>query len=384
MSIDVLKEKIGNLQHNNRLVILRSCGSDYQNTLIRELTAGCNLVDLSLPNLRLQAEQNPQLFAEGLRLPAFLAGLQYAPFLLPALLNSGLPLGQILAGCSQSYYLEELSAQGPYGSVAFMELPMQAAGTAERQPFVVQADYLYSLAAAERRQIVTAMLGAEADYAAWVRRVLQQDIMERTTVSDSGKFYRFLCAVASMTGCVVNYTILANNVGITAPTAKQWLQFLAGTGLVYLLQPVEQVDGKRLVKAPKVYFRETGAAAYLLQLHDGASLLQSVYFKNLYENYVVSALREGYLRWGQEPDFHFYRDSNNKEITLILRTVDRLCPINICNGGFSVRRAQKSFALLQDYAAGQGAALGSGCIIGIGGELQQLDGETYYVPAEYV
>uniref|UniRef100_UPI0025ECBFED hypothetical protein n=1 Tax=uncultured Phascolarctobacterium sp. TaxID=512296 RepID=UPI0025ECBFED len=126
MSIDVLKEKIGNLQQNNRLVILRSCGSDYQNTLMRELTDGCNLVDLSLPNLRLQAEQNPQLFADGLRLPAFLAGLQYAPFLLPALLNSGLPLGQILASCSQSYYLEELSAQGPYGSVSFMELPMQA------------------------------------------------------------------------------------------------------------------------------------------------------------------------------------------------------------------------------------------------------------------
>ena len=72
------------------------------------------------------------------------------------------------------------------------------------------------------------------------------------------KYYRFISTVASMTATVVNYTTLANNVGITAPTAKMWLKFLEGTGLIYLIHPMENVTGKRLMKAPKLYFRDTG------------------------------------------------------------------------------------------------------------------------------
>ncbi|MDO4920375.1 MAG: DUF4143 domain-containing protein [Phascolarctobacterium sp.] len=378
-----LQETIRSLQLNNKLVILRTCGAGQQQDLLLSLTEGYSPLDLSLPNLRLQAQQNPQLFVGSLRLPVYLANLQYVPSLLPALLDSGLPLAKFLVSCSQGYYLEELAAQADAGSVAFVELPLQDV-TLDRKPFVPQESYLQNLHEAEKRQLVAAMLGEREVYSSWVRRVLQQDIMERTTVSDEVKFYRFLCAVASMAGCVVNYTILANNVGITAPTAKQWLQFLAGTGLVYLLPPVEHVAGKRLVKAPKVYFRQAGAAAYLLQLHDGASLLQSVYFKNLYENYVVSALRESYLRWGERPDFRFYRDSNNKEISLLLRAQGAVYPIMICQESFSVARIGKSFELLHGYAADSGATLGSGCIIGMGGDIKLLEENLAYVPAEYI
>ena len=377
-----LQEAIRNLQLNNNLVILRTCGVEKQRGLLASLTQDYTTVDLSLPNLRLQAQQNPQLFAECLRLPVYLANLQYVPDLLPALLSERLTLGNILASCSQSYYLEELAAQTDAGSVAFVELPLQHVDSAARKPFVPQEEYLQGLTgAAEQRAIVSAILGEQSAYSTWVRRVLQQDIMEQTTVSDGIKFYRFLCAVASMTGCVVNYTILANNVGITAPTAKQWLQFLAGTGLVYLLQPVEHVAGKRLVKAPKVYFREAGVAAYLLQLHDGASLLQSVYFKNLYENYVVSALREGYLQWGQEPDFRFYRDSNNKEISLLVQVQGALYPVMICQDTFSANRLSKFFALLPGYAAEQGLQLGAGCVITLGGECRRVSEGLWQVNA---
>ncbi|MDO4920851.1 MAG: DUF4143 domain-containing protein [Phascolarctobacterium sp.] len=377
-----LQNAIQTLQLNNKLVILRSCGGSKQRELLASLTQDYAKVDLSLPNLRLQEQQNPQLFAEGLRLPVYLADLQCAPSLLSVLLSCKLTLGQIIASCSQSYYLEELAAQADAGSVAFVELPLQVADAFVRKPFAPQESYLQNLRGAEKRQLVAAMLGEREVYSSWVRRVLQQDIMERTTVSDEVKFYRFLCAVASMAGCVVNYTILANNVGITAPTAKQWLQFLAGTGLVYLLPPVEHVAGKRLVKAPKVYFREAGAAAHLLQLYDGASLLQSVYFKNLYENYVVSALRESYLRWGQEPDFRFYRDSNNKEISLLVQAQGVLYPVMICQETFSTNRLGKFFALLPGYAEEQGLQLGTGCMITLGGECMQVSGGLWQINAD--
>ena len=106
----------------------------------------------------------------------------------------------------------------------------------------------------------------------YIKNIVQHEIMEQTTVSNDIKFYRFLCMAASLTGTVVNYSSLANGVGITAPTAKQWLQFLEGTGVVYLVQPMAAVPGKRLMKAPKLYFRDTGVAAYLLQINDQMAL----------------------------------------------------------------------------------------------------------------
>lgn len=376
-----LQEAIRNLQLNNKLVIMRSCGGSKQRELLAYLTKNYNRVDLSLPNLRLQAEQNPQLFMQGLGLPAYLANLHYAPSILSYLLNSDWQLGQLLADCSQSYYLAEL-AQGK--RAVFIELPLSIE---TEEPFVPgPALWRQFVGRSSKQNIPVAILQGyfAAAAAARVRQVLQRDIMERTTASDEIKFYRFLCVVASILGGVVNYSGLAASVEITTPTAKQWLQFLVGTGLVYLLQPVANIAGKRLVKAPKLYFRDTGIAAQLLQICDLPTLLQSVYFKNLFENYVVNAVRESFLRQGVKPDLRFYKDSNNKEINIILQVERTLYPVNIYKDGFNVRKIQKRFELLRSYAAEHGAVLGDGCVIGASGETKLLANGLHYISAEYL
>ena len=88
---------------------------------------------------------------------------------------------------------------------------------------------------------------------------LQRDVRALTQVNDELQFYRFLCAAASYTGSMVNYAALAKEAEITAPTAKQWLKVLAAAGLVYLLEPFMHPNLKYGVKAPKVYFTDTGA-----------------------------------------------------------------------------------------------------------------------------
>lgn len=206
--------------------------------------------------------------------------------------------------------------------------------------------------------------------------------MEQTTVSDEMRFFNFLRAAAGMAGNVVNYTILANVVGISAPTAKQWLQFLEGAGLVYFLHPVASVAGKRLVKAPKLYFKDTGIAAYLLQLYDKNSLRSSLHFKALLENYVVNILRESCLRRGVAPEILFYRDSNNKEISALWRCGDTLHPLLISKDGISERKLAKLFALLAPYAEENGVKLGCGCMITLGGKSCKLGDNLWQVNAE--
>lgn len=381
-----LQNAIQTLQLNNKLVILRSCGGSEQKELLAELTRGYTTVDLSLPNLRLQAEQNPQQFLGGLRLPAYLADLHYAPALLEHLLRGGLPLGKMMASCTQSYYLQEVVRKCDT-EVVFFDLPL-ADDAALQESFAPTAACLAKLTR-RRQDVFDAILQGSSywgneELGAYISRLIQREIMEQTTVSDAMKFYRFLCVAASMTGTVVNYARLCSGVGITAPTAKQWLQFLAGTGAVYLLPPIGSLDGKRVVKAPRLYFRDTGVAAQLLQIGDVGALAQSFYLKNLFDNYVVNALCESYLRQGKMPRFMFYQDSNYKEISLILDKDNVLYPVSICKDGFSVHKIQKNFELLRGYAEGHGAALGSGCIIGLGGEVQALAEGLYYAPAEYL
>ncbi|MGM9570458.1 MAG: ATP-binding protein [Phascolarctobacterium sp.] len=215
----------------------------------------------------------------------------------------------------------------------------------------------------------------------YIHKVLQLDIMEQTSCSDEIKLYRFLCTTASMIGTIVNYTALANAVGVSAPTARQWLRFLEGAGILYLLEPMERVSGKRLVKAHKLYFRDTGIAAYLLQIHDTVTLLRSVYYKRLFENYVVNALRESYLSLGLEPDWYFYRDSNAKDISLVLYDGRCVYPIIIDKDGLSLNKLAKSFVIIKEFAAEKQLEYGNGCQITSVGGSQRLAQDLYQIDA---
>ena len=377
----ILQERIKQLQLNNALVVFKENGSAYGEGLLQKLVQGYQLVDLSLPAIRLQVEQNPLGFAQNLPEKAYLANLHYTPSLLGALLTLvGSGAKQIVASCSQDYYLKEEVAsacedEGALPKVVFLELPLTE--PTDEPAFLPVAEQMEELAAkAQRNDVVQGILQGSGAWgeniSAYLRRVLQQDIMEQTTCSGDIKFYRFLCTAASMAGTVLNYTTLANAVGITAPTAKQWLRFLEGTGIVYLLQALENVPGKRLIKAPKLYFRDTGIAASLLQIADAASLIQSIYFKKLYENYVVNKLRESYLQRGEEPQWCFYRDSNAKEISIVLQHGGSVHPMLIDKDGISKNKLRKSFAILDGYAEGQGLELASGCLLSSAGPSREL------------
>ena len=341
-------------------------------------------MDFADPMTREQAVNYTQAFVQGMAKPALLYNLQLVPEFLPVLAASEAHSGSYIAVTDQAYYLMPKLEETQ--NVAVLELPLALTG---KQLFVPGQNESH-----EPKDILTSILdgslfvqGAETGedrkrfYAGYIKSVLQHKIMEQTTVSDDIRFYRFLCVAASLSGTVVSYSSLAEGAGITGPTAKQWLQFLVGSGIVYLVQPLADVAGKRLVKAPKLYFRDAGVAAHLLQINDQTALMQSFYFKNLLNNYVVNNIRESYLEQGVEPELLFYQDSNYKKISLILRVGSVLHPIIISKDDYSVNKTKKSFALLEAYAGSHGAALGSGCIIGRGKEAAVLDKDLYYLPA---
>ena len=385
--MEAFLENIKGLQQNKALILIRHCSSAWQKSFIKSLEEGRTVIDFADPLTREQAVNYTQAFVQGMDRPALLYNLQLVPELMPILAASDAPNGSYIAVTDQTYYLLPKVAQT--SNVAVLELPLELEG---KQPFVPgqsvsheQKDVIASIFAGSLYvQDTDFCEDRKRFYASYIKNIVQHKIMEQTTVSDDIKFYRFLCMAASLTGTVVNYSSLANGVGITAPTAKQWLQFLEGTGVVYIVQPMAAVPGKRLMKAPKLYFRDTGVAAYLLQINDQMALTQSVYLKNLLDNYVVNQIRESYLEQGVEPQLMYYQDSNYKKISLIMCAENVLCPIIISKDDYSINKVKKTFALLDVYAAEHGVVVGSGCIIGMGKEAAILEKGLYYLPAAYL
>lgn len=343
-----------------------------------------NFIDLSLPTYKIQAGQAPNEFISALKLPAFIKDIDAIPEIIGTIGDSNLPLNEIHLSCSQNYYLKSIvRKKNLYSKVFFVNYPIRKSEQREEEAFLPAADFIVSPDKSNTQNndfnvldtIIKGWIfdGDSNKISSYLSKVLRTDIMGKTTVSDELKYYRFISTVASMTATVVNYTTLANNVGITAPTAKMWLNFLEGTGLIYLVNPMENMTGKRLMKAPKLYFRDTGICCSLLQLKDSNALIQSAHFKKLFENFVMNLIRESYIESMQELDWCFYRDSNAKEISAIIKCDGKLYPIMIDIRKISPKKLDKTFDLIKAYSEENNLNFGIGAFITYDEESRILD-----------
>lgn len=97
----------------------------------------------------------------------------------------------------------------------------------------------------------------------YVNTYLERDIKELALVGKLGAFYDFLVFMAARTSMELKYSEIANAIGISAPTAKEWVTILERSGIIFILHPYYSNITNRLVKTPKMYFLDTGLAAYL-------------------------------------------------------------------------------------------------------------------------
>ena len=77
-------------------------------------------------------------------------------------------------------------------------------------------------------------------------------------------FQKFLRLCASRVGCILNQESLANEVGVSATTINHWLGVLEASYLIFRVQPYFENLGKRVIKAPKIYFFDVGLVSYLI------------------------------------------------------------------------------------------------------------------------
>lgn len=341
------------------------------------------LDDLDARNL---AQSDPALFLQTWKPPLIIDEIQYAPQLFSAIkvmVDREKRNGLFWLTGSQKFHLMRGVTESLAGRVAIVDLlglsQAERLGRAESsRPFVPTPEWI-----AQARQSAAGGIGQLMDvyqriwlgsyprlieqgaaarnlfYRSYIQTYIQRDVQDVLKVSDQLVFNRFLGAVAARTGQLLNYASLARDVEIDNKTAKSWLSILETSGLVYLLQPYHRNLTKRMVKTPKLYFLDTGLAAFLTKWPDPASLEAGSMSGALLETWLVAEILKSYWHNGLEAPLFFYRDTDQREVDLIIETGDMLYPVEFKKTASPSVGASRQFAVLEKLGktVGHGAVL---------------------------
>ena len=215
----------------------------------------------------------------------------------------------------------------------------------------------------------------------YIQTYIQRDVRDILKVSDETSFHSFLTAVAARTGQLLNYADLARDVDIAKQTAKSWMSVLEASGLVHLLRPYHRNIGKRLVtKTPKSYFLDTGLCAHLTRWPDAASLEAGTMAGPILETYVFTEILKSYWHTGRTPYFYFYRDTDQKEVDLVIEAGDYLHPVEFKKTASPSRSAHGQFRLLGKL----GKQVGHGAVVCFVERDMPLAADVTAVPVGYL
>lgn len=216
-------------------------------------------------------------------------------------------------------------------------------------------------------------------YASYVQNLLQYDVMNQLQVNDEMIFFTFLRAAAGQTGRIVNYAELAKAAEISAPTAKQWVKILEDIGIIFMLQPFMPPGSKYVVKAPKLYFCDTGLAAYLTSWNNADALESGAMSEEFLSTWVVMEIYKSYSNKGKIPPIYYLRNFNGKEINLIIYEDGIAYPIMIKKGSCP-NKIIKTFAILDPVAKDAKLTIGEGGIICFSDEVLPAAENINYIP----
>lgn len=166
----------------------------------------------------------------------------------------------------------------------------------------------------------------------YYRTYVERDVRELLNVGDLETFGRFVRLCAGRSGQILNLSGLAADAGVSHTTARRWISVLEASFLISLLRPHFRSFNKRLIKAPKLHFTDTGLLCYLLRIGSPDDLRTHSARGAVFETFVVSELLKAYANRGTDPDLWYWRDSGGHEMDILVDLGDNQVPIEVKSG----------------------------------------------------
>jgi predicted AAA+ superfamily ATPase len=311
-------ERIIDAVKTRPVVLLTGVRQAGKSSLLQHLFPETAYVTLDEILLAEEAEHNPRQFLSRFPDRVIIDEIQYAPSLFRSLKievdKHRQSHGKWILTGSQQFRLMENVSDSLAGRVRIINLGTLSAREIGRSGLLKEKkDLLWKGGFPE---IWAEDLDHRPFFLDYIQTYLERDLRQVLNVSNLRDFRRFLSVLAIRAGQLLNYSEISKEIGVSVNTIKSWISAMETTGVVILLPPYYKNLGKRLIKAPKLYFSDTGLLASLLNIHTLEGYLESMFQGNLWENFVlVELIKSGNIAG---TNLFFFRDQNGVEIDFII------------------------------------------------------------------
>lgn len=163
----------------------------------------------------------------------------------------------------------------------------------------------------------------------YIQTYIERDLRQLQNIRDFKSFENFISLMAARHSQLFNAASMARESGISMPTIKNWSTILQAAYICYFLPPYFKNYGKRITKAPKVYFIDGAIVAFLTRQSNLDNLLNGAMAGAFFEGLIISEALKILTGLGKKPDLFFWRSHDGLEVDLIIQIKGKLFPIEI-------------------------------------------------------
>jgi len=300
-------------------------------TLARSALPDYAYSNLELPEVRQFAQNDPKAYLDQFDGPVVIDEIQRVPELLSyiqAIVDEEQQNGRFVLTGSHQLRLREAVSQSLAGRTALLNLlplsiPELTSAGIEYGRFEEYAFHGFLPRIYDQSQRPTTA------YSNYYQTYVERDVRQLINLKDLSLFEKLLKLLAGRTGQLVDYSSLANDVGVDAKTVRNWLSILEASFLVFKLPAYFENFGKRVIKAPKYYYTDVGLLCFLLGIRSADQITRDPLVGSIFENLIVIECLKTRYNNGLLPDLYYFRDSKGNEVDLVAQTGRSVSAIEI-------------------------------------------------------
>ena len=397
-----LEQKIMDISRDYSCLLLIGPRQVGKTTMLEHLMEGSARRKVTLDDAenRRLAQSDPALFLEMHPAPVLIDEVQYAPQLFSYIkinVDNGAAPGSYWLTGSQAFQLMELAQESLAGRTAIVHMSAlsqsELYGDGTTEPLSInpeklnhRKEHLSSCNSVEMFERIWSggmpghRSGRYTDrdvfYSSYIQTYINRDVSDMIPGVDKLLFADFIRAAACRVGQLLNTHDIAQDVGVSDDTAKRWLQVLEKSEVIFYLRPYSNNLLKRTVKTPKMYFFDTGLAAYLTKYSSPEILMNGAINGAILENYTVAEIRKTWLNSARECLMHYYRDRDTNEIDMVIEADGELHPLEIRKSTNPGTELASAFKVLDKGSVPRG----TGAILCLREEMSAIDRNTFILP----
>lgn len=308
-----------------------------KSTLLINTLKGYKYLTLDDPLIREQALSDPRFFLDSIGKKVIIDEIQLVPSILSYIKmeidKDRAGKGRYVFTGSQQFTMIKNLGDSLAGRIALLDLlPFSMEEKKRSLGLKTTLDCFINaaLTGSYPELVLDKSIEVHAWYGSYIQTYLERDIRSIYNIGNLRDFQRFMRLLAGRCAQMLNLSDFAKDLGVSVPTIRSWVSILEASRIIYLLQPYYNNPGKRIIKAPKVYFTDIGIVCYLTGIRDKTHLLQGPMAGALFENFCIQETLKAFFNHGQRPVIYYLRTSNNIEVDLLIEVAAQaLVPVEI-------------------------------------------------------